>query len=69
MRITGGCHCGHITYEADEGIATCTLSRPEQLNAYTPRMGIELRESLAGLYGGRGGFWEDNRGYQWWAGI
>lgn len=32
-------------------------------------MRIELRESLAGLYGGRGGFWEDNRGYQWWAGI
>ena len=32
-------------------------------------MRIELRESLAGLYGGQGGFWEDNRGYQWWAGI
>lgn len=32
-------------------------------------MRIELRESLAGLYGGKGGFWEDNRGYQWWAGI
>lgn len=32
-------------------------------------MRIELRESLAELYGGQGGFWEDNRGYQWWAGI
>ena len=32
-------------------------------------MRIELRESLAGLYGGRGGFWEDNRDYAWWAGI
>ena len=36
----------HITYEASEGIATCTLSRPEQLNAYTPRMGIELRDAM-----------------------
>ena len=36
----------HITYEAAEGIATCTLSRPEQLNAYTPRMGIELRDAM-----------------------
>jgi DMSO/TMAO reductase YedYZ molybdopterin-dependent catalytic subunit len=31
-------------------------------------MRIELRESLAGLYGGKGGYWED-RGYQWYAGI
>lgn len=30
---------------------------------------IELRESLAGLYEGRGGFWEDNRDYAWYAGI
>jgi len=30
---------------------------------------IELRESLAGLYKGRGGFWEDNRDYAWYAGI
>jgi enoyl-CoA hydratase/carnithine racemase len=36
----------HITYEASEGIATCTLSRPEQLNAYTPRMGVELRDAM-----------------------
>jgi DMSO/TMAO reductase YedYZ molybdopterin-dependent catalytic subunit len=30
---------------------------------------IELRASLAGLYKGRGGFWEDNRDYAWYAGI
>ncbi len=36
----------HISYEAGEGIATCTLSRPEHLNAYTPRMGIELRDAM-----------------------
>ena len=32
-------------------------------------MRIEARASLAGLYGGKGGFWEDSSGYQWWAGI
>lgn len=32
-------------------------------------MRIELRSSLAGLYGGSGGHWEDNRDYAWWAGI
>ena len=32
-------------------------------------MRIELRESLAGLYGGGGGHWEDARGYQWYGGI
>lgn len=36
----------HITYEVDGGIATCTLSRPEFLNAYTPRMGVELRDAM-----------------------
>lgn len=36
----------HITYEAADGIATCTLSRPEHLNAYTPRMGVELRDAM-----------------------
>ena len=30
---------------------------------------IELRETLAGLYGGKGGYWEDSAGYQWYAGI
>ena len=32
-------------------------------------MRIEARETLAGLYGGKGGYWEDNGGYQWYAGI
>lgn len=31
-------------------------------------MRIEARATLAGLYGGRGGYWED-RGYHWYAGI
>jgi DMSO/TMAO reductase YedYZ molybdopterin-dependent catalytic subunit len=30
---------------------------------------IEARASLAGLYGGKGGYWEDDAGYQWYAGI
>lgn len=30
---------------------------------------IELRESLAGLRGGRGGTWEDLARYEWYAGI
>ncbi len=32
-------------------------------------MRIELVASLAGLYGGKGGYWEDAGGYQWYAGI
>ena len=32
-------------------------------------MRIELRDTLAGLYGGNGGHWEDARGYQWYGGI
>ncbi len=32
-------------------------------------MRIEARANLAGLYGGKGGYWEDNAGYQWYAGI
>jgi DMSO/TMAO reductase YedYZ molybdopterin-dependent catalytic subunit len=30
---------------------------------------IEARSSLDGLYGGKGGFWEDVAGYEWYAGI
>ena len=30
---------------------------------------IEARASLDGLYGGKGGFWEDNADYEWYAGI
>lgn len=32
-------------------------------------MRIELRENLDGLYGGRGGYWEDAGDYAWYAGI
>ena len=32
-------------------------------------MRIEARAALAGLYGGKGGYWEDNRDYAWYAGI
>jgi DMSO/TMAO reductase YedYZ molybdopterin-dependent catalytic subunit len=32
-------------------------------------MRIEARASLAGLFGGKGGFWEDDAGYEWYAGI
>jgi hypothetical protein len=31
-------------------------------------MRIEAVSSLAGIGGGKGGFWED-RGYEWYAGI
>jgi DMSO/TMAO reductase YedYZ molybdopterin-dependent catalytic subunit len=32
-------------------------------------MRIELVASLDGLYGGKGGYWQDQSGYQWYAGI
>jgi DMSO/TMAO reductase YedYZ molybdopterin-dependent catalytic subunit len=32
-------------------------------------MRVEAVESLAGLHGGKGGYWEDNHDYQWYAGI
>lgn len=32
-------------------------------------MRIELVASLTGLYGGKGGYWEDHSDYQWYAGI
>ena len=30
---------------------------------------IEAVESLAGIFGGKGGYWEDNADYEWYAGI
>jgi DMSO/TMAO reductase YedYZ molybdopterin-dependent catalytic subunit len=30
---------------------------------------IEAVESLAGVFGGKGGYWEDNVDYEWYAGI
>ena len=32
-------------------------------------MRVEARAKLAGLYGGKGGYWEDAHDYQWYAGI
>jgi DMSO/TMAO reductase YedYZ molybdopterin-dependent catalytic subunit len=32
-------------------------------------MRIEARATLAGLYGGKGGYWEDAGDYAWYAGI
>ena len=32
-------------------------------------MRIEARSRLAGLYGGKGGYWEDRHDYAWYAGI
>ncbi|MES2832600.1 MAG: molybdopterin-binding protein [Pseudomonadota bacterium] len=32
-------------------------------------MRIELVNSLEGIHGGKGGYWEDSSGYQWYAGI
>ncbi|MEO6247098.1 MAG: molybdopterin-dependent oxidoreductase [Sphingomicrobium sp.] len=32
-------------------------------------MRVEAVQSLAGLYGGKGGYWEDVADYQWYAGI
>jgi len=32
-------------------------------------MRIELVSSLENVYGGKGGYWEDSNGYQWYAGI
>jgi DMSO/TMAO reductase YedYZ molybdopterin-dependent catalytic subunit len=32
-------------------------------------MRIEARDTLAGLHGGKGGYWEDSAGYAWYAGI
>jgi DMSO/TMAO reductase YedYZ molybdopterin-dependent catalytic subunit len=30
---------------------------------------IQAVESLAEIYGGKGGYWEDNTDYEWYAGI
>ena len=32
-------------------------------------MRVELVSAVGGLYGGKGGYWEDARDYAWWAGI
>jgi enoyl-CoA hydratase/carnithine racemase len=37
-----------IQYSVDEPVATITLDRPEFLNAWTDRMGAEVRHAMAG---------------------
>jgi len=37
----------HIRLEVDEQVATLTLNRPEHLNAFTGRMGVEWGDALA----------------------
>jgi enoyl-CoA hydratase/carnithine racemase len=36
-----------ILYEVDEPVATITLNRPKQLNAWTDRMGAEVKHAIA----------------------
>jgi len=38
-----------LLVETDGGVALITLNRPEQLNTFTPRMGLELGHALVGL--------------------
>jgi enoyl-CoA hydratase/carnithine racemase len=38
----------HILADEKDGVATVTLNRPERLNAWTWRMGLELRHAIAG---------------------
>lgn len=35
-----------VRYDVDDPVATITLNRPAQLNAFTTRMGTELRHAL-----------------------
>lgn len=43
----GGPMYSEILYEVDEPLATITLNRPRQLNAWTDRMGAEVKHALA----------------------
>ena len=36
-----------IIYEVDDPVATITLNRPQALNAWTDRMGAEVRHAVA----------------------
>jgi len=55
--------------DADHG-APVRLKVPTQLGYKSAKwvVRVELTRDLAGLYGGHGGYWEDN-GYEWYAGI
>jgi enoyl-CoA hydratase/carnithine racemase len=41
--------CSTILVEDSGGVGVVTLNRPQRMNAWTPRMGVELRESVATL--------------------
>lgn len=47
MSDTIGSVYEQIFYEVDDPVATVTLNRPEALNAWTPRMGMEVRHAVA----------------------
>jgi len=55
--------------DADHG-APVRLRVPTQLGYKSAKWvyRLEIAESLAPLFGGKGGYWEDN-GYEWYAGI
>src|SRR5580765_4801641 len=36
-----------ILYEVSDPVATITMNRPEFLNAFTQKMGVEIREAVA----------------------
>ncbi len=36
-----------ILYEVNDPIATVTLNRPDRLNAWTDRMGVEVKHAMA----------------------
>lgn len=40
-----------IIYEVDDPVATITLNRPQALNAWTDRMGLEVRHAVAAAQG------------------
>jgi len=35
-----------ITYDKADRIATVTMNRPDKMNAWTPRMGAEMRKAM-----------------------
>jgi len=37
---------GTVAYEADGGVATLTLDRPDRLNTITPELAGDVREAL-----------------------
>ena len=40
-----------IIYEKAERIATVTMNRPDKMNAWTPKMGAEMRQAMLDVSG------------------